>query len=494
MYARHARPGGMALTGQTRESQYQKRVVLAALCALVATAVIRFSVGRHYPLWFDETWTGALSADRDFHTFYGDVLNDANGPLYYVASWLWATAFGVSNVSLRSLAAVFGLLAPLVALRAPLDRTTRWTWCAMLACWVQGLVYSQDARCYTLVLLLSVGSGIAFLRLLQAPSNGRAAWWCALSALAILTHYYAALPALLQGATYVSVHRPAALRSWPAALVLLPLLGWMALHGPRVLLYSRNDVAWYPLMTRDLAWYAFTWVWGRPKAILVLCLAVAAALARAPGPDPEQRAPWLLVLTALAATAFLLGFGALHRSFTERYLTSFIPGLLLAPVLVCCDPRRKFRPAPLVLIGAAFLGVFAWARRHEMPSQYVYGFEPASAWIAEAQPQQVVFFWDNPLAKIQAPASLARVGGFFFARAKQPLEVRPLAPPPNADPNDLMAAATSQPKVATLWIYDLNVHATAAQRWPPRPLAGQECRNFGWNVFACRPGDLLPAP
>src|SRR5690348_3561803 len=118
----------------------QRCAMLAALCALAATPAVRFSVGRDYPLWLDETWTGAIAADRDVRAVLAGLLSDANAPLYSLASWLWARVFGLSDPALRSLAAVFGVLAPLSALRAPLDRVTRWTWCAMLGCWVEGLV------------------------------------------------------------------------------------------------------------------------------------------------------------------------------------------------------------------------------------------------------------------------------------------------------------------------------------------------------------------
>jgi hypothetical protein len=224
--------------------------------------------------------------------------------------------------------------------------------------------------------------------------------------------------------------------------------------------------------------------------MLAVGVAVAAAAVRASGRGPGRRAPWLLILAAAAGAALILGLGALRPSFTDRYLFACVPGLLLAPVLICTDPRRRFRAAPLALIAAALLSVFAWARRHEMPFEHVYSFERASGWIAEARPNELLFVWDTRTAKVHALAALARVGGFFFDRAQIPLEVRTFAPEAGADPNEAMAQTASRPKVATLWIYNLHYQSTAARRWPPRPLEGHECRNFGqaWiGVYACRP-------
>lgn len=482
-----ARP---AQSEQGQEPRFQQAVVLTSLCVVAATSLARISIGRNTPFWLDEAFTGAISADADLRTLLHDILNDANAPLYYLLSWGWARVFGISDGALRALAALCGLLTPLVVLRAPLDRTTRWTWCAMLACWVQGLVYSQDARCYTMAELLSAAGTVAFLRLLQSPSTGRAAWWCGWWLLAILTHYDAAFNALTQGAAYLAVHRRAALRTWPAALVLLPLAGWLAIHGERAMLYGRRDVAWHPLLNRHMVWNSVTFVFGRPKPMLAIAAAMAAAAPRALTPAPERRAPWLAFWAACAAAVLMLLIGAQRPFFIERYLASCAPGLLLGPVLVCTDPRRWFGPAPLALIAAALLAAFTWARRDETPYEHYYSWERASGWVAQARPREVVFLWDHPATKIQAPDSLARVGGFFLNRAHAGVEVHPLQPAPNTDPNPAFAAAAARPGVATIWIYDLNVAATAARRWPPRALAGHQCANFGHQaigIVACRP-------
>ncbi|HZU59905.1 MAG TPA: glycosyltransferase family 39 protein, partial [Solirubrobacteraceae bacterium] len=68
--------------------------------------------------------------------------------------------------------------------------------------------YSQEARSYSLMVLLSAVALLAFAHLRERPTRGWTVAWSVAASLAMLTHYYAALAILPQGAWLFVRHRP----------------------------------------------------------------------------------------------------------------------------------------------------------------------------------------------------------------------------------------------------------------------------------------------
>ena len=164
---------------------------LQALAGLVLLgAALRFATLDGQSYWLDEAATVEL-----VRMGFGDMVDGIPGsestpPLYYVAAWAWAQLFGSGEIGLRSLSALTGAAVIPVA----------WS----LGGWVAGrraavaagalaatspflVWYSQEARAYSLLVLLS---GLAVLFLVR----GRTWAWAAASALALATHYFALFP------------------------------------------------------------------------------------------------------------------------------------------------------------------------------------------------------------------------------------------------------------------------------------------------------------
>ena len=163
-------------------------MALAAALRLVAIGTQSF--------WSDEAIT-ALLVRRDLGSLLSGVADtESTPPLYYVSAWLWAKLAGADEVGLRSLSALFGILAVPVgygAARALVS--TRAAWIAGLLVAVNPLLvwYSQEARAYSLLVLLC---GLSFWAFVAARERGTrealACWWLA-SSLAMATHYFAVL-------------------------------------------------------------------------------------------------------------------------------------------------------------------------------------------------------------------------------------------------------------------------------------------------------------
>ncbi len=441
-------------------------VLVAALAFALGTA-LRFGSGLHEPLWIDETFTGAIAAQPDLAGLLHQVWADVNAPFYYAVMFAWARIAGVSNLALHLPSAVFATLAAALALRggSGLDRRTCLVWGTLLGLWPMGLAQASEARCYALLLLLATAAVLAFARLLAAPTRGNALLWAGLSALAVLTHYYALPVVAAQGGMVLWRHRSRALPLWPALLAFLPVLGWIGFHAVRLAAFAQPDIAWQPPLAPESLPGTLLRLLGLSTACLLPAVLLLRAWFRvAPPADADADAATSAALAALIALALVLAVGMLRPSFSLRYCVPCIPGLLLG-LAALVRATAQVRPAlPALVLAVAMLP----APLGTGPVRG-YSFETASASIAEAGARRLVFLWDHPSSPVGDPAQMRAVGGFFLARAGHPIPVESVINPWREDPNPrLLAAAGAQPGSAILWLYDQGLPKTAARTHPPR--------------------------
>jgi hypothetical protein len=209
-------------------------VALGAL--VVLAAALRFATLGTQSIWFDEAATWDL-----VRLPFGEMLSrvahhESSPPLYYVLTWLWTHVAGTRAAGLRSLSAVAGTLTVPVAyaigaeLAGARRRRAGLAVAALVA--VNPLLawFSQEARAYALVVLLSALSLLLFLRCLDDERPRLLAVWALVSALALATHYFAAFVLAPQAAWLVWRHpqRRAACAAVGAlaavGVALLPLL------------------------------------------------------------------------------------------------------------------------------------------------------------------------------------------------------------------------------------------------------------------------------
>src|SRR4051794_2856508 len=160
----------------------------------LAGALLRFVTLDVQSYWLDEVATVNI-----LHHSFGDMLSavsagESTPQLYYVVAWAWTKLFGTGEFGLRSLSAVFGTLTIPLAFVLGRDLVGRSTGVAAAAlCAFNPLLiwYSQEARSYALLVLLTGLTLWALLRVLDDPSPRRIAVWSAMSVASIATHYFA---------------------------------------------------------------------------------------------------------------------------------------------------------------------------------------------------------------------------------------------------------------------------------------------------------------
>jgi mannosyltransferase len=161
---------------------------------VIVAACLRFATLGAQSYWYDEA-----QAAHELHLSLGSMLSsmvvhETNPPLYFVLGWLWAHVFGTGEVGLRSLSALAGTAAVLVAYLCGRELVSQRA--GLLAAAFAALSpfliwYSQEAREYMLLTALSGASFLYFARVLRDPSSRNIAWWATFSALALLTHFFA---------------------------------------------------------------------------------------------------------------------------------------------------------------------------------------------------------------------------------------------------------------------------------------------------------------
>lgn len=171
------------------------RELLTVAAITLAAALLRFPTLGVQSLWFDESFTIVQLQDSLGVFFSRMVTHQATPPLYYLIAWPWERVIGDGAVAMRSLSALLGTATvPVIylagrALLTPIAGTLA----ALLVATSPTLVwYSQEARPYALLVLLSSLSLLLFARSRQGGGARDVAGFGLVSALAIATHYFAA--------------------------------------------------------------------------------------------------------------------------------------------------------------------------------------------------------------------------------------------------------------------------------------------------------------
>jgi len=169
-----------------------------ALGALVLVgALVRFVTLGEQSLWFDEGLTRDLVV-QPFGQMVESVADTENTPpLFYVITHLVTQVVGTGDVGLRLVSAVCGTATIAVAFLGgrELGGTRAGLGAAALVATNPMLVwFSQEARSYALLSLLTAVGLVCFLRTIRTGNRWALAGWAAASAAALVTHYFAIFP------------------------------------------------------------------------------------------------------------------------------------------------------------------------------------------------------------------------------------------------------------------------------------------------------------
>ena len=358
-----ARTGGWPRPfGASPETQ-----ILVGLTVLAAVA--RFATLSAQSYWLDES-----QAAHELTLSFGSMLRawssaEWNTPLYLIIAWPWAKVFGTGEAGLRSLSAVLGVgLVPLLYLcgRELVSRRAGLVAAGLAAVNPFLIWYSQEAREYMLLLVLCTGSLLFFARAWRTRSTRDLVWWAVLSALALLTQYFAGF--LIAGEGLLLLYR---LRNRACVIACAVQVVVLAPFIPHVLPRLRSPalfITTQPLVRRlqqvpvafglNTLYYSPGVRYGLLGAAALAAIVIALLIV---GASPRE-------LRGAALAAALAGFVLIvplllalvgHDDFIARGLMPAWPPLAIVIAAACTARGAKLPGAALVVV---LVGLFVWAQ------------------------------------------------------------------------------------------------------------------------------------
>jgi mannosyltransferase len=158
---------------------------------LIVSLVLRFWT--RSDLWLDEALTVNI-ARQPLHEIPSFLRRDGAPPLFYVLLHFWIGWFGTSDVAVRSLSGVIGVITlPLTWLagRRLGGRTVAWAALLLVATSPFAVRYDTETRMYSLIALLTVLAFLALDRSLRRPRAGNLVAVAAVTGLLLYTQYWA---------------------------------------------------------------------------------------------------------------------------------------------------------------------------------------------------------------------------------------------------------------------------------------------------------------
>jgi mannosyltransferase len=367
------RAGGPVV--EPKSSALPDRLIWVILSLVVAVGVIlRWRLLTARNLWDDEA-ASVFFAQLSRSSFLTTLRNyEANMGLYYflLRGWLY---LGDSAGAVRSLSVVFGVAAiPSIYVlgKRLFGETVGLVSAGLAAVNIFQIRYSQEARGYSLVMLLSILSTYSLLRAMEAPREKK--YWriyVVLSALGVYAHVYFFLVVTAQ---WISLGDR---WLWPRSRTLVRVAaGFLFLTSPMIwFLAAKNQgqINWItrptPLTLIEFAKF-FTGDGGSAALAVygVLCLiALFAAYRKAEYrlPDPDQRwranvvASWLVF--PIASTVLV---STVHPVFYDRFMIISAPALVLLAGKGMVDLkqifpnlRHLFSSSLILIVGLSIWGI-----------------------------------------------------------------------------------------------------------------------------------------
>jgi mannosyltransferase len=337
-------------------------LVAAVAMALLGGLALRFWTKSD--LWLDEALTVDI-ARLPLHDLPSFLRRDGAPPLYYVLLHVWMGWFGQSDLAVRSLSGVIGVITlPLVWLAGRRIGGTTVAWAALILVATSPFAvrYDTETRMYSLVVLLTVLGFLAVDRAMQRPRPGNLVAVAVVTGLLLYTHYWSVYligTVLLWLAFQAWRGRVAWRRGARAALLAvvvgcLTFLPWL----PTFLFQSRHTgTPWatpanFAAMVSAIASFAGgTSSQGRALALLFFALAGLGLFGLAVDrrhvdldllTRPRGR-PLAIAVCGTLAAAIIGGF-VTRSAFDARYASVvFIPLLLLVALGIATFRDRRVR-------------------------------------------------------------------------------------------------------------------------------------------------------
>jgi mannosyltransferase len=216
---------------------------LIVFCALTLTNISQASI------WFDEAFSAYL-INYNFLDIARYTATDVHPPFYYWLLKAWSMLFGTTELALRSMSVLFGVLTALFSylfVRRQFGRRAGLFALAILILSPLFIRYSQEARMYTLAAAIVMSATYVLIRALETRSRKLWIVYGILVSLGMWTHYFTALAWIAHWVWRYSVTRQSGARGKVLAKKFFDK-NWLMAHIIAVGLF----LPWLPAMVIQL--------------------------------------------------------------------------------------------------------------------------------------------------------------------------------------------------------------------------------------------------
>src|SRR5256714_12468652 len=386
----------------TSRGRFGKILEGAALIAIVALGdALRFW---HLParsLWVDEGPT-AIIAKLDWWNFARLLWRrEANMSLYYLLMRGWIHV-GHGEAWLRALSVFFGVLAILAIYflgRSLWGRSAGLVAALLLAVNAYHIRYSQEARAYSLAVLLVVLSFYFLIQLMQRPSPELRWKYSVVSALAVYSHFFSTLVLLAQAVVFRFVRTSGEAteqlrRAWRIVLLaLIPIAVFLLATGA-------GPLAWLPRPGWHDGYQFAIYLSGAGGNVLLGLYLVALGLAAIAGHrSRHEPGSWrykLVFTWLLLPLGMVFGVSLIKAIFMNRFLIVVLPALCLLAAAGITQIRS--RVIGVVLAVALVVGSAGGVRSFQERGLD----QPGEDWrgatqylLSQAKPQDAALFYSS---------------------------------------------------------------------------------------------------
>jgi 4-amino-4-deoxy-L-arabinose transferase-like glycosyltransferase len=317
-----------------------RHVRLALIITLLVAATLRLYNLGGPSFWFDEQLTITLASERLEKIPSVVRQSEQTPPLLHVIMHAWLGSFGLTEFWVRLPAAIFGTLAVWATylLGAALFGRREGLVAALLMT-VSGfhLAYSQEARVYSLLLLMGLLSSLAFVKLLREGGRNNQIAYVLATGVLYWTHLHAVFIVAAQHLTWLylrlspatthETHRPRI--STPRWILLSTLSA--AIFAPWIptVVYWLRSVSqsfWIPPMGPGFLPHVYVLFAGSAVGLVALLLATAWGACRTP---ERWKIVFLVSLALLPVAVPYVASLLLRPLFVHRYAITASAGLFL---------------------------------------------------------------------------------------------------------------------------------------------------------------------
>jgi mannosyltransferase len=409
-------PGSAAVNQNAVDSTYPSSI---SVCLQWLLVLFLFAVGIALrlkclackPFWFDESFSAEV-ARLDWSNFLHLLWwREANMSLYYVVLRLWMF-FGHSEFFIRALSVMLAA-ATLPAIywlaRQLYDRRVAWIATTLLTFNAYHVRYAQEARSYSLFVLLATLSSGFLIAFLRQPSRRNRVAFILFSVLAVYAHFYALL---LLAAQWLAVRRMRSpdepkdailtaqlRRAWTSiGLAVLPLLIFVAKTGA-------GPIRWIPRPgIQDLLAFfthlAGSYAWPLPVLYTVACGVALVPIGRKLwNRDLKSGQSWeawrcQFLLLWLAFPILLTVFVSFIRPvFLGRYMIFCLPPLVILAAAGLSRLRQSWmRVSALTVMLILSLYGILFVYGHDFDNERDASGEAANFILAHALPGDAIVF------------------------------------------------------------------------------------------------------